>query len=579
MTGSRPEETREPGSGARGWAAAVRGMRVRPSNLVLLAALPFAVYLFATVDKYTRSLLFIVGVGDNAGAIFIIFLVLSVGLLGGLAMPVMSLKPASGPAWPPMWRWGLLAAAVAHAPLLLIAAFGMDLSAFWNSVASNVLDARESALVVPGARPFTLTEAGQATLTGWLRTAVPIYLVAWAVTIVIMVKTVGKTVHQTARRAHFGLALAVNGGALAYLLLFAHLGFASGLFVTVRAALIAYAIAAVLGLGLAGLMGFTLKRGTIRNTAVLALVSGLIAVALFTRPTETFVLIGDLDARVAIIEGTPQRLTDRIRFGDYEDASSTDVSIRSVASVERALDLMATTPVVSGAFLPLAAVPRSAQVVWQVSFLEDKWRTPGFIAATLSVFLLVLIVGAWQSGIHPLAIFAEFFVDLVRGVPMLVIILYIGLPLSGAIKETTGGAIDLPNMTRGIIAIAVGYSAFMAEIFRAGIEAVPRGQIEAAHSVGLSRWQTARLVILPQAIRIVIPPLGNEFIAMLKDTSLLSILSVRDLTQRTREFQSSSFLPFAPFNTAAVVYVVLTLAASSLLKWAERRGDRRGGTN
>ena len=80
-------------------------------------------------------------------------------------------------------------------------------------------------------------------------------------------------------------------------------------------------------------------------------------------------------------------------------------------------------------------------------------------------------------------------------------------------------------------------------------------------------------MILPQAIRIVIPPLGNEFIAMLKDTSLLSILSVRDVTQRMREFQSSSFLPFEPFNTAATLYVGLTLAASSFLKWIERRSN------
>ena len=158
---------------------------------------------------------------------------------------------------------------------------------------------------------------------------------------------------------------------------------------------------------------------------------------------------------------------------------------------------------------------------------------------------------------------------------MLVIILYIGLPLSGAVKDATGGAINLPNMMRGLIAISIGYSAYMAEIFRAGIEAIDRGQIEAARSIGLSRWQTARFIVLPQAIRIVIPPLGNEFIAMLKDTSLLSILSVRDITQRTREFQSASFLPFAPFNTAAILYVVLTLAAASGLKWIERRMDQQ----
>jgi polar amino acid transport system permease protein len=99
--------------------------------------------------------------------------------------------------------------------------------------------------------------------------------------------------------------------------------------------------------------------------------------------------------------------------------------------------------------------------------------------------------------------------------------------------------------------------------------------VEAAQSLGLSRWLSARLIILPQALRIVVPPLGNEFIAMIKDTSLLSILSVRDVTQRMREFQSASFLPFAPFNTAAVLYVVITLACASFLRWIERRYERR----
>jgi len=128
-------------------------------------------------------------------------------------------------------------------------------------------------------------------------------------------------------------------------------------------------------------------------------------------------------------------------------------------------------------------------------------------------------------------------------------------------------------VTRGIVGISLGYAAYMAEIFRAGIQAIPRGQVEAARSLGLSGWQTARFVVLPQALRIVIPPLGNEFIAMLKDTSLLSVLSVRDITQRAREFQAATFQVFPPFNTVAVLYIVLTLAASSLVKWIERHSS------
>jgi polar amino acid transport system permease protein len=121
-------------------------------------------------------------------------------------------------------------------------------------------------------------------------------------------------------------------------------------------------------------------------------------------------------------------------------------------------------------------------------------------------------------------------------------------------------------MTRGIAAIAIGYSAYMAEIFRAGIEAIPKGQIEASRALGMRERHIARFIVIPQAIAIVLPALGNEFIAMLKDTSLISILSIRDLTQRMREFQAQSFLAFEPFNSAALIYVLLTLIAASGVK-------------
>jgi polar amino acid transport system permease protein len=194
------------------------------------------------------------------------------------------------------------------------------------------------------------------------------------------------------------------------------------------------------------------------------------------------------------------------------------------------------------------------------------------VACTVLGFgVAMLALGARLTGQHPLAIFAELYVDTLRGIPMLVVILYVGFPLQGALREATGGLIDMTRMTRGVVALSLGYAAYMAEIFRAGIQAVPVGQREAARSLGLSPWQTTRFIVLPQALRIVVPPLGNEFIAMLKDTSLLSILSVRDITQRAREFQASTFLTFPPYNTVALLYIALTLAASSLVKWVERK--------
>ncbi|HEX7022448.1 MAG TPA: amino acid ABC transporter permease, partial [Trueperaceae bacterium] len=218
-------------------------------------------------------------------------------------------------------------------------------------------------------------------------------------------------------------------------------------------------------------------------------------------------------------------------------------------------------------------VPAGADVLWTVRFLPDSARSPTILLLVVGIIVALLTIAGQQSAHHPLAILAELYVDLMRGIPMLVIILYVGFPLHGAIKDMTGGFIDMSSLTRGVVGIALGYAAYMAEIFRAGIQAIPKGQVEASRSLGLSGWQTARFVVLPQALKIVIPPLGNEFIAMLKDTSLLSVISLREMTQRTREFMAATFEVFTPFNTVAILYIVMTLAASSLIKFVERRTE------
>ncbi len=546
----------------KGWP-----FRIRPSNLVLLAAAPFIIYLFATVENYQRSLRFIVGVGDNALPVFIGFLNIVAILVLGIGLATLLLRG---------WlhtqgnRRYLLAALALHLLWLVLLVFTIDLTAFWDSVVVNMVDQRNSPLIDPQSRPLALTGQAQAAIATILRWASIVYIIGVGILLLAPMLR-ARQPHRYAIR----LVILINGAALAFLLLVAHLNFATGLFVTIRATVIAYVIAAILGLMLAGMLGLTLGPRTLRNYAIVALILGIASAVLFTRQQESYVLVGDLDQRVAIIKGTPKRLADAIRFGEFPAAEADRFSIRSAGSVDRALELQVADNNISGALIPGRVAPPGLSVIWQVDYLPDRFRTPGIITAFFGGLLLALVFAAWQSGVHPMAVFAEFFVDVVRGVPMLVIILYIGLPLSGAVKDATNGVIDLPNMIRGMIAISIGYSAFMAEIFRAGIEAVPRGQVEAARSIGMSPWNTARLVVLPQALKIVIPPLGNEFIAMLKDTSLLSILSVRDLTQRTREFQAASFLPFAPFNTVAILYVVLTLAASSMLKYVERRTDAK----
>ena len=187
---------------------------------------------------------------------------------------------------------------------------------------------------------------------------------------------------------------------------------------------------------------------------------------------------------------------------------------------------------------------------------------------------------------------ATFYVEIIRGIPMLVLLLYIAFVLAPAsvlavnwlgeqllaLGLTTLGALlaDYPVrnfdfVARATIALIIGYSAFISEIFRAGIESIERGQVEAALSLGMTRWQVLRHVILPQAIRRVLPPLGNDFIAMLKDSSLVSVLGVLDITQMGKLNAASTFLYFQTYNVVAFLYLSMTIVLSMGVRWIERR--------
>lgn len=349
------------------------------------------------------------------------------------------------------------------------------------------------------------------------------------------------------------------GRALTYIL--------PGLGLTALVTVLAYLAAMALGLGLAGLLLLKCGRWTNVQFGVLALLALAASLFFFTRPVVAYTLLGDTDGRVAILSGTPSRVSKQIQSGAY---GGEGMSVRSFNTAGDALaGLQEGT--VSAAFIPSADVPPGSAELWRVSFLPSSARNPALLSAVTGVLLLLLTVAGFWSREHPLRIFAELYIDMIRGIPMLVIILYVGFPLQGAIRDATGGAFDMPILMRGTVAIALGYAAYLAEIFRAGIEAVAHGQREAARSLGLSGPQTARFVVLPQALRIVTPPLGNEFIAMLKDSSLLSVLGLRELTQLTREYQAANFQVFPPFNTVAILYIGVTLIASSLMKWLERR--------
>ncbi len=186
---------------------------------------------------------------------------------------------------------------------------------------------------------------------------------------------------------------------------------------------------------------------------------------------------------------------------------------------------------------------------------------------------------------------ARFYVEIIRGVPILVLLFYIafvGAPgfvagwnwLTSPLQEA--GLIgemkvrDISLLWRAIIALTIGYSAFISEVFRAGIQSVDPGQIEAAKALGLSRFQRFRLIVLPQAIRTILPPLGNDFVAMVKDSSLVSVLGVADITQMGKVYASGSFRFFETYSIVAYIYLILTVGLSLGLRRLEKRMRQKG---
>jgi polar amino acid transport system permease protein len=158
---------------------------------------------------------------------------------------------------------------------------------------------------------------------------------------------------------------------------------------------------------------------------------------------------------------------------------------------------------------------------------------------------------------------ASTYVEVVRGIPLLVQLFYIYYAL--------GRFVRVPDMLAAVIAMSVCYGAYMGEVFRAGIESIDKGQTEAARSLGFNRAQTMLYVVLPQAWRTILPPVGNEFIALLKDTSLVSILAVADLLRRGREFASETFAYFETYTMIALIYLLITLILSKLVSIMEEK--------
>lgn len=224
------------------------------------------------------------------------------------------------------------------------------------------------------------------------------------------------------------------------------------------------------------------------------------------------------------------------------------------------------------------------------------------VAAGIGVTVFVTVVGFALASLLGLGValmalsasrvaqqVARFYVEIIRGVPVLVLLFWIAFvgapafvagwnvvtaPLQQAGLLDALVVRDVSLLWRAIIALTIGYSAFIAEVFRAGIQSVETGQIEAAKALGLSRFQRFRLIVFPQAIRTILPPLGNDFVAMVKDSSLVSVLGVADITQMGKIYASGSFRFFETYSIVAYIYLTLTVSLSLALRALEQRMRR-----
>lgn len=220
------------------------------------------------------------------------------------------------------------------------------------------------------------------------------------------------------------------------------------------------------------------------------------------------------------------------------------------------------------------------------------------IRTTIVAYALAMVIGlfvglARVSSNKIILNVASFYVEIVRGVPILVLLMYIAfvaVPLGVTGLNTLGEWLlknihlgsslatfrtrDFPNELRVILGLAVAYGAFESEIFRAGIQSIEKGQMEAARALGMNYFQAMRYIILPQAVRRVLPALGNDFIAMLKDSSLVSVLGVEDITQKAKLYAASTFLFFQTYSILAFIYLTMTVLLSRGVRALENRLSR-----
>jgi polar amino acid transport system permease protein len=166
---------------------------------------------------------------------------------------------------------------------------------------------------------------------------------------------------------------------------------------------------------------------------------------------------------------------------------------------------------------------------------------------------------------------ATFYVEVLRGLPIIIVILVMAFVIVPAVRNALGIDINGSSPPSAIAALCLVYGAFLSETFRAGIQSISRGQIEAARSLGMTYPQTMRYVVLPQAIRVILPPLGNDLIAMIKDSSLVAFLGIRDVTQLAKLWSGQNFLYLQTYFVAAMIYLSFSVIGTRLVRFLERK--------
>ncbi len=227
-------------------------------------------------------------------------------------------------------------------------------------------------------------------------------------------------------------------------------------------------------------------------------------------------------------------------------------------------------------------VTLSPDPYWRVfNYVRDGLYVTIILTLVSFVFVLALgmLGGLGRLSKNPVIhLIASLYVELVRGIPLLVQLIwwYYAFPVIIMHFGTLAHVSVLEHFQANAIALAIVglvfcYGAYMSEIYRAGIQSIPKGQMEAARSLGMSYFQSMRHVVMPQAIRVILPPVGNEFISLLKDSSLVSVVAVADMTRRGREYMAAHFNPIEVWSVVALLYLIMTLFSARVVAWMERR--------